>query len=298
LRMRLLVLLVVILAAGCGRAPDPQTDVSTEDTDFAQRFLSYFPAGDLDAAAKVMNPVMAGPKLRPGLEQVAKMFPRETPRSVRLVAAQRRQNNAITLITASYEYEYPSSWLMAEVLMQRTASGLVVDAVHIRPMTSSLAYQNRFTLAGKRAGHYLFLAVTILVPIAMGYAFIQVIRTPGLQLKWLWAIVVLFGVGRIMLNWNTNRVSVVVVALQVFGSTFGRLGPDAPFVITTSVPVGAILFFIKRATGFGEWDEMGDGQGDRGPGPGDMVHGQDTAVDGDQDATVKAATADPPKPQD
>jgi len=288
---RLLALLVLMLTAGCGRAPAPQTVVSKEEMDFAQRFLSYLPAGDLDAAAKLTNPAVGGPKLRAGLEQAAKMFPREAPRSVRLVGAQRRQNNAITLINVTYEYEYPSSWLLAEVALQPTASGLVIDAVHLRPMPQSLAYQNRFTFSGKRAGHYVFFAVTLFVPIVMGYAFVQVIRTPGLQLSWLWAIVVLFGVGRVTLNWSTNAISVILFAFQVLGSGFTRLGPDGPYLVTTSLPVGAILFFIKRATGLGEWDEIGHG-------PGDVGHEQGAATGGDQDAAVKIATADPPKPQE
>ena len=93
-------------------------------------------------------------------------------------------------------------------------------------------------------------------------------------MRWLWAAIVLIGAGRFTLNWTTNHVSVIVLAIQVLGSGFTRLGPDAPYLIATSVPVGAILFFIKRLTGIGEWDEMADGKG------ADMGHGPDEKTDG------------------
>jgi hypothetical protein len=186
----------------------------------------------------------------------------------------RRRNGAITFINVTLEYEYPSSWLLAELLLQRTANGVVVDAVHVQPTPHRLAYINRFTFAGKGVWHYVFFAVALLVPMVMGIAFVQVFRTPGLQLRWLWAAIVLIGAGRFTLNWTTNRVSIILLAIQVLGSGFTRLGPDAPYLIATSVPVGAILFFIKRLTGIGEWDEMADGKGaDMGQGPGEMGHG-------------------------
>ena len=281
--MRRLLPLLILLIAACGRTPAVDKIVPKEEADFAQRFLSYFAARDFAAIEQAMDPALNTAQLRTRMEQIAAVFPRDAPRAVRIVGAQRRQGVTTTLTDIAFEYEYPSSWLLAQVVLQRTPSGLVVEAVHVQPTSQSLAYVNRFTFAGKRVWHYVFFAAAVLVPIVMGYALVLVFRTPGLPLKWLWALFVLVGVGRISLNWTTNHISVFAFAIQLFGSAYARSGPVAPIVLTTSLPLGAILFFIKRATGFGDWaDEDGSmarGKGQMANGQ-EMGHGQGEIVNG------------------
>jgi len=259
---RLLPLLVLVLAAGCSRTPSPEKIVPKEDVDFAQRFLSYLAARDFAALEQSMDPKLDRKQLRTRLEQLARNFPPDSPRSVKLVGALRRQSGTTAVTNVTLEYEYPSSWLVAEVVFQRTPAGVIVQGMHVQPMRESLASLNRFTFAGKGVWHYIFFAVVVLVPTVMGYALFLVLRTPQLPLRWLWAFFVLVGVGQASLNWTTNRINLGAMSLQLLGSGYVRASPVSPIVLTTSLPLGAILFLIKRATGFGDWEEeeeMGDG---------------------------------------
>src|SRR5215468_5254545 len=201
---RLLLLLVLVLAAACSRAQSPDKVVSKEDLDFAQRFLSYFPARDFAAIEQSMDPAMNRTQLRPRLEQIAKAFPPDTPRSVKVVGAQRREGVTTTANDVTFEYEFPSSWLLAQMSFQRTPAGVIVRTINVKPMPQSLAYQNRFTFAGKGVWHYVFFAAVVLVPAVMGLALFHVFGTPHLPMRWLWALVVLVGVGEASLNWATN----------------------------------------------------------------------------------------------
>ena len=97
----------------------------------------------------------------------------------------------------------------------------------------------------------------------MLYTLFVVLRTPRLIGKWFWAILVLFGVGQIALNWTTNAFTASVMNLHLFGSGFIKANQYSPLFLITSIPLGAILFYVMRATSLQAWteEEMADGKG-------------------------------------
>ena len=66
--------------------------------------------------------------------------------------------------------------------------------------------------------------------------------------KWLWAIFTLLGIGTVSLNWTTGQMTIEPVAVRLLGMRAGWVDQYSPFVITLSVPLGAIVFLAKRKT--------------------------------------------------
>ena len=123
---------------------------------------------------------------------------------------------------------------------------MVVKAVDIQALPDSVERINRFTLAGKGPLHYLFLAWAIAVPLWIVYTFVQAVRAPGSRLKWLWCLAVIPGVVQSSLNWTTGQLQISPLGIQLLGSGFADFGPYGPLMITTSIPVGAIVFWLTR----------------------------------------------------
>ena len=276
---RLLPLILLLLAAGCARQASDTPAVAKEDADFARQLLTRLAAHDVDAVERYAEPALRGPAFRQRVQQISSVFPPEPPTTVTLVASQSVKTGASTLVATTYEYQYPPRmWLLAEVSVQKTGDQRVLKGVQVRPMKDSLAHLNRFTFTGKGVWHYVFFAAAVAVPLFMLYTLVAVFRTPRLIGKWFWAILVLIGIGQISLNWTTNAFTASLMQMHVLGSGFIKTNPASPLILMTSIPLGAILFYVIRATSLHAWQEeeegMVNGKGNMANGQGDMDHGQ------------------------
>ena len=84
------------------------------------------------------------------------------------------------------------------------------------------------------------------VPVLIVWSLIRWIKTPMRSFKWLWIIFILVGFCVLSLNWSTGEVAIQIVTIRVPVVTPGRAGPYAPWTLTVSVPLGAIVFLLWR----------------------------------------------------
>jgi asparagine N-glycosylation enzyme membrane subunit Stt3 len=63
--------------------------------------------------------------------------------------------------------------------------------------------------------------------------------------KWLWILFILFGFGKLSINWTTGQWGVMVLAAQLFSAS-AAAAYFGPWIVSVSLPVGAVLFLIKR----------------------------------------------------
>jgi hypothetical protein len=238
--------LSLLLVSGCDLQAMFDRFIPKEYADFSTEFLSLFQKEDFAAIEKSLDPKLAGPGLRPRLEQMAGAFPKETPKSVRVLGSESFTRNDVTTVNMTVEYEYSRTWVLATLRFAKTNDTKVVTGANVRQIPESLEYTNRFALQGKSTRHYLMLAATILVPLFVVYALVLAIRTPIPKRKWLWIAFILLGVATFSLNWTTGAGNVVPVSVQLLGASFAKMGPAAPVVLSVSIPLGAIIFLMKR----------------------------------------------------
>jgi hypothetical protein len=209
-----------------------------------------------------MDPGVRDPQFRLKILQMASIVPAVAPTDVHLVASNVRSSGDTRTTAMSFQYQYPDRYVLAEVIVERKAGAPVVKGVQIRPLREPLERVNRFTFAGKGWGHAAALAAAVAVMGFVLWTFALAIRTPVPGPKWPWLLFVLVGLVDFVFNWTTGTWSIAVTGLQPLGSGFSKASPFAPLFITTSIPVGAIVFLVQRR----EWLEdaqLGEGV----PGP-------------------------------
>ena len=64
--------------------------------------------------------------------------------------------------------------------------------------------------------------------------------------KWLWIIFMLIGIGKYSFNWTGGQMSFTPLAIQLFSAAAFKGGLYAPWVISVSVPIGALSFILKK----------------------------------------------------
>jgi len=239
-------LLPLLFLAGCDLQALVDRFVPKEYADFSTEFLWLFQKEDYAAIEKSLDPKLAGPELRPRLEQMARAFPKETPKSVHVLGMESSMLKDVTTVDMTVEYEYSGTWVLASLRFVKTDEAKVVTGVNVRQRPESLARTNRFTLEDKSTAQYLVLAATILVPLIVLYALVLAIRTPIPKRKWLWIVFILFGITTLSLNWATGAATMAPISAQLFGAGFAKAGPAAPVVLSVSLPLGAVVFLMRR----------------------------------------------------
>lgn len=243
--------LVAVAIAGCQRHPDVDAFASARDKQDALQVIQLLRSHHYDALIDRMQPSLRTPGLGATFERMAMVFPAGEPRSRKLVGAY-----ASTSIVAgkgtvhthllTYEFGFPDHvWVLAAVTQRRSGNSDVITGFRVRRLNDSIEHLNRFALAGKGALAYLLLVAALAVPLLIVYALVRCVRTPLRGRKWPWVLFILFGLGSFSLDWSTGQWSIHMVSLQLLGAAIARIG-YGPWILSVSVPLGAIVFLLRR----------------------------------------------------
>jgi hypothetical protein len=110
----------------------------------------------------------------------------------------------------------------------------------------SLERMHRFTLRDKRARHYVFSGLSIVIPAYILWSAVVCLRTPIRRRKWLWLLFVLFGFVGFTLNWSTDYLDINLAGMRLLGASAEKASPYSPWLITVSVPLGSVIFLVQR----------------------------------------------------
>ena len=249
--MRCLVMVFVLaMLVSCSQSDVLQKFSSPEDQATARRYINLLRAHDYDPLEKAMDPTLASPSIRDTLTRMSALIPAQEPTSVELVGVQSSAYDQIgghesAMVNTTFEYRFGDKWLLINVAI-KTANGVsTIIGFHVNPEHQSVKSINQFTLEGKSVFHYLVMAMAIFAVLGSLYALFVCIRTKLPRRKWLWILFIVFGVGRIGINWTTGQMFFLPISLQMFSaSAFAPL--YGPWLVSFSLPLGAILFLLQR----------------------------------------------------
>ena len=245
--------LALALATGCATPRLFTRAAPAEDVEFARAYLALFPARAYAAIEMGMDPSIKTPEIRQKVMLMASIVPPGEPTSVTVVRSLSISSGNDTTSSLTFQYQYPDRWIAADVDVYRHNHAPVIKHVQFRPLRSSLDQINRFTFAGKSPMHGVALAVALLMFGFVLWTFTLAVRSPAPGMKWAWAAFVLVGIVRFTFNWSTGALTIAPMSVQLFGATFSKASAFDPLFLTTSLPVGAIVYLVQRR----EWRQDG-----------------------------------------
>lgn len=237
---------LILAIVGCSRQDLLQKFTTPEEQAAAEGYIDLLRQQQYEAIEKAMDPSIAGPSIRQTLVAMAAIIPASKPMSVTLVGAQRFKSASYSTINLSFEYHYPTKWLVTNVALKQQGDSRTIVGFHVYPQSTSLEERNRFRLAGKTPLEYLVLVLAVVVPLFIIFTLIVCIRTKLRGRKWPWVLFILFGVGRLAVNWTTGEWSTGLLSFQLFGAS-GAAQLYGPWILAVSVPIGAMIFLLNRS---------------------------------------------------
>ena len=146
----------------------------------------------------------------------------------------------------TFELEYTDGWNLANTAFKKVNGNHVVVGINVYQTEASQEELNAFTFSDKSLAHYLILAFSLITLIFILVTAVVCFRTPIKKRKWLWVIFTLLGVGSIHLNWTTGEIGTQLFSFNLLGVGVVSTSPYAPLIMTLSLPLGAIMFWLKR----------------------------------------------------
>jgi hypothetical protein len=219
-----------------------------DDEALAKDYLAALRARDFATLTRLLDPQFIEPGIESKLAAVAGFLDRGEPLSVELVGCNVVSTSGKRRSQLTYQYHFSDSWLLAVITIDTIGETKNVVGVTVNPISKSLAELNAFTFSDKGFRHYVMLLLAVAIPVFILAVLILCIRTKMRRRKWLWIIFILFGFGKFSLNWTTGQFffNPLSVHFEMFGAAAVRWGLYAPWIISISVPVGAIVFLIRR----------------------------------------------------
>jgi hypothetical protein len=246
-----LVIILFLAVVLCGCNPNDYLRnmmnriASDEDKALATECLSALRAGNFNTVTSQLDPQVVKPGIESNLTQVAAMLAHGEPLSLELVGCNVFSTSEKKRSNLTYQYQFTNAWVLATVTIDTVGTRKKVFGVNVNPIPKSLGELNAFTLSGKGIQHYVVLVLAVVIPIFIIWTVILCARTM-VRKKWLWIIFILAGITKLNLNWTTGQMGFQPIAFQIPGAGMAKMGLYAPWILTVSFPLGAILFLIKK----------------------------------------------------
>jgi hypothetical protein len=147
-----------------------------------------------------------------------------------------------TRASLTYEASANSRWALISVALLRAGPATRVTGIHWQPSPARLADINAFSLRSRSPAHYAYLLLAGMSAIACVVgAVLASVRRMGVR----WVLFCLVGVGKSTINWTTGDQAYNPLSWQLLAAGYFRPGPYGPWFIAWSLPLGAILAFLR-----------------------------------------------------
>ncbi len=237
---RLLFLCGLGQAAGCGLAkPDPDADA------FARKTIEMVQRGDSAGLSHIIDQSLISTIQWTNWLALRDSLQTWKPDTLELIGLQSLTMDGRYSISLTYQLHGPTRWGTATIPLERRARGFVVMGLNLESLPGSLQELNALTFRGRTWRHYLILTLGLVsVLLSVGTA-ILIARTP-MPRRWLWTFTALVGLGKIGINWTSGELFVYLPTLQLLGASCLRPGTVGPWIVSFSLPVGALWALWHR----------------------------------------------------
>lgn len=236
---------LLLLLASCDQASIVKKMTPPEDEQIARSYINLLRQNKFEQIQKNVDPSVKSADVKKALLKMAALMPPQEPKSVKVVHVNVVHSSDTYRSDISLEYEFPNEWLLINVVIQKKNGVSTLLAFNVDRLRDSLENLNKFTLAGKSQLQYAVLALAILIPLFSLYVLILCVRTRIEKRKWLWVVFIVLGIGQFTINWTTGQWRITPVAVELFGAV-GFASPYGPWMISISIPLGAIVFLLRR----------------------------------------------------
>jgi len=244
--LKILLIIPILIITGCSSEFLKEKIVPKVESEFAKVYLNNLQNKNFNYIKQYIDPIIKKDANDEKLLEIADYFPTGELLSTELIGSKVSLFNDNWRGTFTFEYQFSNGWAVANVTLKRNDKDLSVIGFHVYQRDTSQKEINQFTLANKSVLQYTVLTLGIVIIFFTLITLYFCIKTPMQKKKWLWILFILTGIGSLGVNWTTGEYGTQFLSINLFASSAASSGPHSPWIFSISIPLGAILFWIKR----------------------------------------------------
>lgn len=223
--------------------------VTEADIAFADQYFDLIAVGDFELALQRLEPQLR-PRLVAQKDVLRNAFNEVKGFQRSLIGCSSYEHlggdTRSKAVNIAYQWNSSDKWYAGNISWKEVDGSKTVNAINISLLPASLEQTNAFNLFQKGVLHWIFLFLGASALCLSVVALVVCIRTKIPKRKWLWILFIVAGVGQLTLNWTTGDMHLNVFASQFFGVGVFRPNAYAAWMVTISLPLGAIVFLMRR----------------------------------------------------
>ena len=243
-RLALCALAAVLLSAGCNRDDMIRKFATAEDEKVARVCIDTLRKGRLDEIEARLHPSIDRTKAHGELVKMLAAVPPGEPDAVKLIGVHKNINNGVRSADLVYQYTYGKKYLEMGCITISDGPQTILG-IEVRPLPASYDELSRFVLTGKSFFQYLVLLAGVVFIVMSLLALIRCIVDRNLRRKWLWILFILFGIGKLSMDWNTGAWDFHPLYFLLFSVSADS--PGYGWTVSIALPVGAAVYLARRA---------------------------------------------------
>lgn len=241
--------LMMVLLSGCDVRDLAESAVGPEAISFIDNFYDALSHDNIAEVRSDLSPKVKDVPAK-AIKKVMDFVPSGPPLGSEIFSAGMTRSNGDgpTLIRVGINYRYPRKWIQFTIEMEESDDTFQVTSFYVRPVSMQEVARNDFNFLDKSLLHYIVFAIVVIVPLFSLYVLTMCLRSPlSWRAKVLWSVFILCSLSKFSFNWTTGSLSVQPLAFVLFGAAFitTTLGP---IIFSVGLPVGAVIFWLKRAS--------------------------------------------------
>jgi hypothetical protein len=255
-------ILIAVLITSCDQNYIEESNVSQIENTFANSYIDSLKSGSVVCCYNLIMPEHQNEQAMDYLRNVHINISNTKLINSNIIGYRVTNMEDTKYTHLEYEYEYENDWAYFTIDLINKSGIIKVQGFNGNGFQESLVKANSFSLKDKSFGHYLTLILMILIPLFILTTIAFIIITP-IKRKVLWIIFALFGIFAIHFNWETGDFMLIIrqlspdgkmemvksafLKISFLGAGYTRPSVLHPWIMHFAVPVGAIIFWIKRA---------------------------------------------------
>lgn len=247
---RIKIFTLIVILSSCTPTEIPDKFVPQKANEFAINYIDSLKTGNLQYCYDKLSEGLQNNEAQDFNLQIHEFLMSKNLISKRIISSNSEHiisDNPFTIYNLSYEYQYSDSlWEYFSFRLKEAEDEFIVQAFKIQPSGQPLSIEHEFIFQNKSVWHFVWFIIALIIPIFILVTLIFLISLP-LKRKWLWIIFVLLGVVSFSLNWTSGEIWIKPINFKLLGAGIIKSGIIAPWILSFSIPFGAIVFWFKRS---------------------------------------------------